>query len=75
MTHRTPDEDFSILLQAALMYDRRVSGVLGEDDSIAEEKLWSDFSEGEQQLYPILLFIITGMCFHALHKCNIYCWL
>ncbi|XP_074588217.1 UDP-glycosyltransferase TURAN [Curcuma longa] len=59
-TSWTPDEDFSILLQAALMYDRRVSGVLGEDDSIAEEKLWSDISKGEQQLYPRLLFIITG---------------
>lgn len=75
MTHRTPDEDFSILLQAALMYDRRVSGVLGEDDSIAEEKLWSDISKGEQQLYPRLLFIITGMCLRTLCKYNIYRWL
>ncbi|WOL06767.1 UDP-glycosyltransferase TURAN [Canna indica] len=59
-TSWTPDEDFNILLQAALMYDRRVAAILGEDDSIAEEKLWIDISKGEQQLYPRLLFVITG---------------
>ncbi|WOL13077.1 UDP-glycosyltransferase TURAN [Canna indica] len=59
-TSWTPDEDFSILLQAALMYDRRVAAILGEDDYIAEEKLWIDISKGEQQLYPRLLFVITG---------------
>ncbi|XP_065020911.1 UDP-glycosyltransferase TURAN-like isoform X1 [Musa acuminata AAA Group] len=59
-TSWTPDEDFSILLQAALMYDRRVAAALGENDSIVEEKLWMDISNGEQQLYPRLLFVITG---------------
>lgn len=65
--HRTQDEDFSILLQAALMYDRRVAAILGEDDSIFEQKLWIDISNGEQQLYPRLLFVITGMIFYENH--------
>ncbi|RWW22302.1 hypothetical protein GW17_00013501, partial [Ensete ventricosum] len=59
-TSWTPDEDFSILLQAALMYDRRIAAALGENDSIVEEKLWTDISNGEQHLYPRLLFVITG---------------
>lgn len=42
------------------MYDRRVAAALGENDSIVEEKLWMDISNGEQQLYPRLLFVITG---------------
>lgn len=45
------------------MYDRRVAAALGENDSIVEEKLWMDISNGEQQLYPRLLFVITGMNF------------
>jgi beta-1,4-mannosyltransferase len=31
---RIPDEDFSILLEAALMYDRCVTATLGEENSI-----------------------------------------
>ncbi|ONL99886.1 UDP-glycosyltransferase TURAN [Zea mays] len=57
---RTPDEDFSILLEAVLMYDRRVSAALGEDDSTDEEQLWIDIKNGKQFVYPRLLFIVTG---------------
>ena len=45
---RTPDEDFSILLEAAVMYDRRVAAVLNEDDSTNEEFLWKEISDGKQ---------------------------
>ncbi|KAL5805051.1 hypothetical protein ACOSQ3_031851 [Xanthoceras sorbifolium] len=59
-TSWTPDENFGILLEAAVMYDRRVAAILGEDDSTNEEVLWKEFSEGRHYLYPRLLFIITG---------------
>lgn len=59
-TSWTPDEDFSILLEAAVMYDRRVAAALNEDDSVDEEKLWMDIDNGKQYLYPRLLFVITG---------------
>uniref|UniRef100_A0A0E0K9N2 Glycosyltransferase subfamily 4-like N-terminal domain-containing protein n=1 Tax=Oryza punctata TaxID=4537 RepID=A0A0E0K9N2_ORYPU len=59
-TSWTPDEDFSILLEAAVMYDRRVAATLGEDDSMDEGKLWIDIKNGKQFVYPRLLFIITG---------------
>ncbi|KAL6648694.1 hypothetical protein ACP70R_012918 [Stipagrostis hirtigluma subsp. patula] len=57
---RTPDEDFSILLEAAVMYDRRVAATLGEEDSMDEGQLWIDIKNGKQFVYPRLLFIITG---------------
>lgn len=57
---RTPDEDFSILLEAAVMYDRRVAAILNEDDSIADEFIWKEIYDEKQCLYPRLLFIITG---------------
>uniref|UniRef100_A0A0D9VQ97 Uncharacterized protein n=1 Tax=Leersia perrieri TaxID=77586 RepID=A0A0D9VQ97_9ORYZ len=59
-TSWTPDEDFSILLEAALMYDRRVAATLGEEDSMDERQLWIDMKNGKQFVYPRLLFIITG---------------
>lgn len=59
-TSWTADEDFNMLLEAALMYDRRAAGALNEDDTIPEEMLWMDISKGKQYMYPRLLFIITG---------------
>ena len=67
---RTPDEDFSILLEAALMYDRRVAATLGEDDSMDEGKLWIDIKNGKQFVYPRLLFIITGLCILLISSSN-----
>lgn len=43
------------------MYDRRVAAILGEDDSVDEEVMWKEISDGKQYLYPRLLFIITGI--------------
>lgn len=57
---RTPDEDFGILLEAAVMYDRRVAAILNEDDSNKEEILWKEMQSGKQYLHPRLLFVITG---------------
>ena len=63
---RTPDEDFSILLEAALMYDRRVAATLGEEDSMDEGQLWIDIKNGKQFDYPRLLFVITGITHSAI---------
>ncbi|KAF5933195.1 hypothetical protein HYC85_029366 [Camellia sinensis] len=54
---RTPDEDFGILLEAAVMY---VAALSNEDDSTEEEVLWKEIYDGKQFLYLMLLFIITG---------------
>ncbi|KAF3443073.1 hypothetical protein FNV43_RR16994 [Rhamnella rubrinervis] len=65
----TPDEDFGILLEVAMMYDRHVAAILNEDNSM-EEVLWKEMWEGKQYLYPRLLFIIIGsaylgVCLHT----------
>ncbi|GFZ12270.1 UDP-Glycosyltransferase superfamily protein [Actinidia rufa] len=57
---KTPDEDFGILLEAAVMYDRRVAALLNEVDSTGEEILSNEVFDGNEFLYPRLLFIITG---------------
>lgn len=44
------------------MYDRRVAAILDEDNS-TEEVLWKEMQNGKQDLYPRLLFIITGNIF------------
>ena len=56
------------------MYDRRVSAILGEDDSVEEELVWNEMSSGKQNLYPRLLFVVTGdisvlFCFVLFFKC------
>ncbi|OWM85656.1 UDP-glycosyltransferase TURAN isoform X1 [Punica granatum] len=59
-TSWTPDEDFSILLEAAVMYDRRVAAILREEDTTDREVLWKEMNDGRKYPYPRLLFIITG---------------
>ncbi|KHG05335.1 Chitobiosyldiphosphodolichol beta-mannosyltransferase [Gossypium arboreum] len=59
-TSWAPDEDFGILLEAAVMYDRRAAALLDENDSADEGVLWKEISGGKQYLYPRLFFIITG---------------
>ncbi|KAI3778962.1 hypothetical protein L2E82_08352 [Cichorium intybus] len=57
---KDPDEDFGILLEPAMMYDRRVAALLNENDSNGEHVLWKDINDGKTFSYPRLLFVITG---------------
>ncbi|KAL3689611.1 hypothetical protein R1sor_015920 [Riccia sorocarpa] len=60
-TSWTADEDFSILLEAALMYDRRVSAILGESDSVFEIEVNPDkVKPRPSSLFPRLLIVVTG---------------
>jgi beta-1,4-mannosyltransferase len=55
---RTPDEDFDVLLQAAIMYDLRASTLMGETAGEGEPSIPST-APGSRS-YPRLLFIVTG---------------
>ncbi|GAQ82578.1 beta-1,4-mannosyltransferase [Klebsormidium nitens] len=52
-TSWTPDEDFDVLLQAAMMYDLRAAKLMGDNTP-------GEPSTAGSQRYPRLLFLITG---------------
>lgn len=56
-TSWTVDEDFSILLEAAVCYDRRVCALLGEEDSLSGANVQFKAAVGP---FPGLLIIVTG---------------
>ncbi|KAI3889436.1 hypothetical protein MKX03_033890 [Papaver bracteatum] len=59
-TSWTADEDFGMLLEAAVMYDKRISAILDKDDT-TEDGMVPEASHSEKDcIYPMLLFIITG---------------
>ncbi|XP_024537883.1 UDP-glycosyltransferase TURAN-like [Selaginella moellendorffii] len=57
-TSWTPDEDFEILLEAAVMYDRRVAASLGEHiDSASGDRRPM---KNARCVFPRLLIVVTG---------------
>ena len=58
---RTADEDFGMLLEAALMYDRRVAALLGESDSTSDTPLDTYPHSWTASPFPNLLIVVTGM--------------
>ncbi|EFJ33796.1 hypothetical protein SELMODRAFT_82712 [Selaginella moellendorffii] len=57
-TSWTPDEDFEILLEAAVMYDRRVAASLGEHiDSASGDRRPM---KNSRCVFPRLLIVVTG---------------
>lgn len=56
-TSWTVDEDFGMLLEAAVCYDRRVAALLGEEDSLEGTDVQF---EAASSLFPHLLIIVTG---------------
>lgn len=64
---RTKDEDFGILLEAAVMYDRRVAALLGESDSTFSDTTFDTNSYSRTASpFPRLLIVVTGIL-HAHH--------
>lgn len=58
---RTKDEDFGILLEAAVMYDRRVAALLGESDSASFNQTSDTYSYSRKPSpFPRLLIVVTG---------------
>ena len=58
---RTADEDFGMLLEAAVMYDRRVAALLGESDAaFLNSSLEAHTVAEATSPFPRLLFVVTG---------------
>lgn len=58
---RTADEDFGMLLEAAVMYDRRVAALLGESDAaFLNSSLEAHTVPEAASPFPRLLFVVTG---------------
>jgi len=60
-TSWTADEDFGMLLEAAVMYDRRVAALLGESDAaFLNSSLEAHTVAEAASPFPRLLFVVTG---------------
>ena len=62
---RTADEDFDMLLEAAVCYDRRVSALLREDDSLDTVNANTEPNTTGGP-FPNLFIIVTGLYFGML---------